>query len=283
MEVELGSLNVENISVSTHTYIAYTNLEDLDLESIFNEVKICDPLIHALYKKREKGFKKKKNSKNISKNFLNCISFTFNKNNKKVNLKVFRNGVVQLTGCKSFEHCKFGIVIFWDLIKTINCIENFNSLELFLVSVMRNVNFNLGFFVDREKLGKYIVERPATYKISPVIGGFIGMKFVIELESIDDMPVYKFKMNDKGLIEEEPILYKNFVNIIKLNNKNTKKNINIAIFQTGRVLISGIHEKYQIPIIEWFLKLIREVKNDIKTKDKKIFVLEKYLKPSNFD
>ena len=109
------------------------------------------------------------------------------------------------------------------------------------------------------------------------------MQFVIELESIDDMPVYKFKMNDKGLIEEEPILYKNFVNIIKLNNKNTKKNINIAIFQTGRVLISGIHEKYQIPIIEWFLKLIREVKNDIKTKDKKIFVLEKYLKPSNFD
>ena len=268
-------MEVEDISVSTHTYIAYTNLKGLNLEAIFNEVKICDPLIHVLYRKREKGFKKKKNPKSTSKNFLNCISFTFNKNNKKVNLKVFRNGVVQFTGCKSFEHCKFGIIIFWDIIKNISCID---SLELFLVSVMRNVNFNLGFFVDREKLGKYIVERPPKYKIYPVIGGFIGMRFVIELESIDDMPVYKFKMNDKGLIEEEPILYENFI-----NNKNTKKNINVAIFQTGRVLISGIHEKYQNPIIEWFLKLIKEVKDDIKIKDKKIFSLEKYLKPQNFE
>ena len=130
---------------------------------------------------------------------------------------------------------------------------------------MRNVNFNLGFFVDREKLGKYILESQSGYKISPVIGGFIGMRFIIELESIDDMPVYKFKINDEGLIEEEPILYEKF------NNKNAKKKINIVIFQTGRVLISGIHEKYQNPVIEWFLKLIKEVKDDIKIKEKKLF------------
>ena len=142
---------------------------------------------------------------------------------------------------------------------------------------MRNVNFNLGFFVDREKLGKYILESQSGYKISPVIGGFIGMRFIIELESIDDMPVYKFKINDEGLIEEEPILYEKF------NNKNSKKKINIVIFQTGRVLISGIHEKYQNPVIEWFLKLIDEVKDDIKIKEKKIISLENYLKPQNFE
>ena len=258
------------VSVSTHTYIAYTNLEDLNLESIFNEVKICDTLIHVLYRKREKGFKKRKKNP-TSKNFLNCISFTFIKNNKKVNLKVFKNGVVQFTGCKSLEHCKFGIIIFWDIIKNIIV-----SLELFLVSVMRNVNFNLGFFVDREKLGKYILERPSGYKISPVIGGFIGMRFIIELESIDDMPVYKFKINDEGLIEEEPILYEKF------NNKNAKKKINIVIFQTGRVLISGIHEKYQNPVIEWFLKLMKEVKDDIKIKEKKNYFLRKIFKTPKF-
>ena len=176
-------------------------------------------------------------------------------------------------------------MLFWDLIKGISCVKDFNCLELFLVSVMRNVNFNLGFLVDREKLGKYIIERQSKYKISPVIGGFIGMQFVVELESIDDMPVYKFKVENNGeLVEEEPISYKDFTSIIKLNNhKNTKKNINIAIFQTGRVLISGIHEKYQNPLVEWFLNLIKEIKNDIKTKDKYIFSLEKYLKPPNFD
>ena len=147
---------------------------------------------------------------------------------------------------------------------------------------MRNVNFNLGFLVDREKLGKYIILRRSNYKISPVIGGFIGMQFVVELESIDDMPVYKFEIKKDGeLIEKESILYKEFTDIIKVNN--TKKNISITIFQTGRVLISGIHEKYQNPLIEWFLNLIKEIKTDIKTKDKHIFSLEKYLKPPNFD
>ena len=146
---------------------------------------------------------------------------------------------------------------------------------------MRNVNFNLGFLVDREKLGKYIIERQSNYKISPVIGGFIGMQFVVDLESIDDMPVYKFEIKKDGeLIEKESISYKEFTDIIKVNN--TKKNISIAIFQTGRVLISGIHEKYQNPFIEWFLNLIKEIKTDIKTKDKHIFSLEKYLKPPNF-
>ena len=116
-------------------------------------------------------------------------------------------------------------MLFWDLIKSISCVKNFNYLELFLVSVMRNVNFNLGFLVDREKLGKYIIEGQSKYKISPVIGGFIGMQFVVELESIDDMPVYKFKVENNGeLVEEEPISYKDFTSIIKLNNhKNAKK------------------------------------------------------------
>ena len=50
----LNNLSINDISVSTHTFIAYTNLEDLDLESIFDEVKICNFLIHVLYKKKRK-------------------------------------------------------------------------------------------------------------------------------------------------------------------------------------------------------------------------------------
>ena len=50
----LNNLSINDISVSTHTFIAYTNLEDLDLESIFDEVKICNCLIHVLYKKKRK-------------------------------------------------------------------------------------------------------------------------------------------------------------------------------------------------------------------------------------
>ena len=64
-------------------------------------------------------------------------------------------------------------------------------------------------------------------------------------------------------------------------SKSSKKYITKAVFQTGRVLFSGIHEKYQIPLIEWFLNLIHEVKNDVKSIDTgNNFSLSKYLKPT---
>ena len=150
---------MNDISVSTHTFIAYTNLNDLDLDCMFDEIEIGNFLTHILYKKREKVIKKRKKPRANTKNFLNCVSFTFNMNDKKVNLKLFRNGVIQLTGCKNVDHCKLGLVLFWDIIKNVNSCLKFDHLESYLVSVMRNVDFNLGFLVDREKLVKHIIEQ----------------------------------------------------------------------------------------------------------------------------
>ena len=258
---------MNDISVSTHTFIAYTNLNDLDLECMFDEIEIGNFLTHILYKKREKGYKKGKKPRVNTKKFLNCVSFTFNKNDKKVNLKLFRNGVIQLTGCKNFDHCKLGLVLFWDIIKNINSCLRFDHLESYLVSVKRNVNFNLGFLVDSKKLGNYIIKKVGHYKITPIIGGFIGLQFIVAIDSIDEMPVYKIKIEKDGTLKQDDILYKDFLKINKQSNKSLKKSINITIFQTGRVLFSGIHEKYQSPLIEWFLNLVHEVKDDIKTID----------------
>ena len=54
----------------------------------------------------------------------------------------------------------------------------------------------------------------------------------------------------------------------------------IAIFQTGRILFSGIHEDYKTPLIKWFLNLVHEVKDDIETINNSSFSLVKYLRPS---
>ena len=268
---------MNDISISTHTFLVHTNLSNINLEDVFNKVDINNYLVHISYKNIEKGFKKKrKQPKKQPKNFLNCISFTFIKDTRKINIKLFNTGVTQLTGCKHIEHCKLGIILFWDSIKDIDMFNGFSFLDLFFVSVMRNINFNLGFQISREKLGKYMLEKPGKYKIIPIMGGFIGLQFVIELESIDDMPVYKFILNrDNVMTEQQPILYKDFT-----NKEINRKRINISIFQTGRVLISGIHEMYQTPIIEWILDLVKNIKDDIIVKEEeKIISLEEYLKP----
>ena len=49
--------------VSTHTLIAYTNINKLDLDSLFDEINVDEDLVHVLYRKREKGEKKKEKGK----------------------------------------------------------------------------------------------------------------------------------------------------------------------------------------------------------------------------
>ena len=66
---------LEDVYVSTHTFIAYTNINDLNLDTIFDEIEINNFLTHMLYKTREKGFKKEKKPRNSVKHFLNCIFF----------------------------------------------------------------------------------------------------------------------------------------------------------------------------------------------------------------
>ena len=208
---DIPQITLDDVSVATHTFIAYTNINELDLDLMFDEIDINNFLTHMLYKKKEKGFKIGKKP-NYTKIFLNCISLTFNKTEKKVNLKLFRNGVIQLTGCKNFYHCKLGLSLFWDIIKNINWCSKFEYLEAYLVSVMRNVNFNLGFLVDREKLGQYVIKKAGDRKITPLIGGFMGMQFLVEIDSIDDMPVHKIRIEKNGdLIEENSIPYVKFM------------------------------------------------------------------------
>ena len=143
---------------------------------------------------------------------------------------------------------------------------------------MRNINFNLGFSIDREKLGNYIVNNSNNYVISRVVGGFMD-RFVIPVESIKDMPVYRLKIENEEDIEEgETVKYEEFSNS---KNKAPKKYITITIFQTGRVLFSGPHEKYQDPVIDWFFSLVEKIVDDIKVSRDDCFTLKDYLKPKS--
>ena len=277
--------------VSTHTLIAYTNINELDLDSLFDEINVDEDLVHVLYRKREKGEKKKRKVKPNPKNFLNCISLTFRSSCKKVNLKLFKNGVIQLTGCKGVDDSKSALLSFWKVVRETTLRHRFDYLECYLVSVMRNINFNLGFSIDREKLGNYVVNNSNNYVISQVVGGFIGMRFVILVDSIEDMPVYRIKIeNEKDIEEGETVKYEEFLDGIKdsahfsnpnsgAKNKASKKYITVTIFQTGRVLFSGPHEKYQDPVIDWFFLLVEKIVDDIKVSRNDFFTLKDYLKP----
>ena len=60
---------LDDVYVSTHTFIAYTNINDLNLDTMFDEIEINNFLTHMLYKTRKKNLKKKRNREIVLKIF----------------------------------------------------------------------------------------------------------------------------------------------------------------------------------------------------------------------
>ena len=108
-----------------------------------------------LKKKKEKN----KNSKKKGNFFRNSVTIVMIIDGKRINYKVSKNGKFQMTGCKYDEQAKKCIQYIWKYIqKSTNVYSlsnNDKQLEVMFVPAMRNIDFSLGFLVDREKLDAY--------------------------------------------------------------------------------------------------------------------------------
>lgn len=296
------------IKVSTQTFIIHSNLDSVNLSSIQETIPLdvayedideedeeCGiefpRIITVSYKGQDRG-KPKKRKKVLSteegKNFLNCVSFTVQVDPKKnINVKLFNNGVFQLTGCKYYAHAQKALVAVWKAIqKTVDVFQykqgtgfSDSYMEAYVVSAMRNVDFRLGFEIDREALGTHIINN-TVYKIVPIIQGFMGVQLSIPIESVADMIIHKISfppdLDEEEEFLDEKVRYDAFWEIKPTEKVKAQKGkaITIAVFQTGKVLISGIDEMYQEPVFQWFIKEIKSIQDliMIKKDDPKTFV-----------
>lgn len=295
------------IKVSTQTFIIHSNLDSINLSSLQEKIPldvayedISDDeeecgiefprIITVSYKGKDRG-KPKKRKKIVTtegKNFLNCVSFTVQIDpNKNINVKLFNNGVFQLTGCKSYSHAQKALVTVWKAIQKTPTVFQYKQgtrfpdsyMECYVVSAMRNVDFRLGFEIDREALGAHI-NNNTDYKIVPIIQGFMGVQLSIPIKSVSDMIIHKISfppdLGDEIEFLDEKMRYDAFWEI-KPTEKikaQKEKSITIAVFQTGKVLISGIDEMYQEPVFQWFIKEIKSIQDSImiKKEEPKTFV-----------
>ena len=295
------------VKVSTQTFIIHSNLDDIQLMSVYDTLKMdvayedldddeefveFPRIITLSYKGVDKGKPKKRKNKVVvskkGKNFLNCISFTVQIEPKKaVNVKLFNNGVFQLTGCKCYEHAKKTFLKVWSAMQNTPCVFEFKKegffsnayMEAYVVSAMRNVDFRLGFEIDRERLGNYIIHN-TQYNIVPIIQGFMGVQMSIPIESVADMSVHKISfppdIRDDEVFLEETLRYDQFWKIKPKEEEKAMKGkaVTVAVFQTGKVLISGIDEIYQKPVFQWFIKEMDAIQDlvMIKKEEPKTFV-----------
>lgn len=168
---------------------------------------------------------KRKNNKNkkARKTFYNQTTVII-KTDKYTNVKIFKNGSIQMTGCKNIENFAEVLEILCKELMKVKAVLNpdLNKIEVkpFLTNPgnlglskitnfnirMINSNFNVGFKIDRERLYLLLLKQNVECRYEPCVHACVNMKY---------------------------------------NYSDTEK-ISIFIFESGSIIITGAKNKDHI-------------------------------------
>ena len=180
---------------------------------------------------------------------------------KLLSVKLFRNGSTQVTGCKTIEHVKFSM----NTIYTLLALEHVQELNV--VSIMNNINFSIGFKIDREKLGNYLAEQGVN--VPPITTGYMGIK--IRLDSLvekQNLMIPRFVWEKAtGFTNLNPISYLDFFahDEKKIGKKLT---VCVGIFQNGKILMTCVDDLTTQVMFDHVRKLLTDARPHIEMQER---------------
>ncbi|AEX61565.1 TATA-box-binding protein-like protein [Megavirus courdo11] len=178
-----------------------------------------------------------------------------------INIKVFKNGSLQMTGCKDMDDFYNVTLTLVKILKKgrlmknkkgeqvkINYIDDIDKIGIYDIKIrMINSNFKLNYKIDREKLANILKKYHGKHSKDKEIG-FVEYKF-------------------------QPMGGHSCVNI-KYNHENGNKT-SIFVFQTGAVIITGAKTFDQIIIAYNFIhKILNKYYDRIKIVDLEEIVVQ---------
>lgn len=253
----------DSYKISTQTFVVYAEYKNnnFDLDTAFNEVELHTAILGAKYGFDRKGDLEKSGTR--SKNYLKCMTLSVFSVDKRMSVKIFKNGSIQITGCKNVEH----VLSCVDTIYTLFRFENVD--EIYLVSVMMNANFEGSFRINREKLGYYLIEKRGM-NIPPFSIGCMGIKIKIPVFSGSQLKIPKYSWcKRKGFSELGCVSYSDyFSNDPKKRDKTFSACV--GIFTNGKVLVSSVNRDAIDVAHEWVNELFSESRDEIEIKPKPV-------------
>jgi TATA-box binding protein (TBP) (component of TFIID and TFIIIB) len=291
--------NFENIEVSTKTIIAITNW-NLNIDKIFDILPTTeyivvpkkrgrkkkedkeDPngilqdgsIITIKYKDRLKGVDlKNKKTKTKCGSFRNSITVVMMINNKKINFKISKNGKFQLTGCKNDEYAEKCVKFIWNYIQERqdkNDIIDIKSIpEITFMTVMTNIDFNVGFTINRENLDKYINSNTEYNSLLETSFGYTGVNIKIPMKRPPEMVLKKLIWKNNNW-ENDNISYSNYLTTLEEKDRMKEVNKNryntFLVFHSGNVIMSSMHIDYMKDTYNKFINIIKECRPQIEEK-----------------
>ena len=232
---------MDNLRISTITALSGfdTNIE---LKLLYDNIEIDDKIkfiqwgvdntkgITNKVKKRPRKNKKKKNV------FYNQLTIHYYLN-KVINVKIFNNGKIQMTGLKEIEQGKRVVESIHKLIKNINnkikdnkIIDNENFIMNKYQIVLINSDFDVKYSINRDILHRHIVNMNIFSSYEPLIYPGVNIKYFYNNSYTDGICKCSNICIGKGN---------------SIGDGNCKR-ITIAVFKSGKIIITGANTYDQL-------------------------------------
>ena len=244
---------MENLRISTMTAISTFN-SHINLDNLFKAI-VIDDLIkfaqHGSYGHKgshDKLNKKKRKAKKIT-TFFNQVTLHINYD-KIVNVKLFNNGKIQMTGLKYADHANNIINILIPYLKKLDIKSSdkiFDTDEEIQYSdtktVLINSDFDVGFKVKRDVLHREIINYGMFSSYEPCIYPGVNIKYYYN-SSKTGICTCSGICNGKG------------------DGINTCKKVTIAVFNSGKIIITGANSCDQLLTAYKFINNFINYKKD---------------------
>jgi len=222
---------MDNLRISTITAIGRLFTNTITLNNIYEHLDVDDVIRYVKYSKEDKGVdpkkeknKKRKNQK-LKKDFFNQMTIHvydgIKKNDGYVNVKIFNNGKIQMTGTIRIDQGYNILNILHDKLSNLEIIQLISKDELDIDIALINSDFNYGQQINRDRLYDHLVHMDmfATFESCIYPGVKIGY--------------YYKKDNKTGICNCD----------IPCNGKgdgiDTCRRVTIAAFHSGNIIITG--------------------------------------------
>lgn len=233
---------MDNLNISVITAVSQIS-SNINLNEVYEKTPIDNYVTFIEYglDKPVKGYSEKLNKKKrknkVKKTFYNQLTLHVNQG-KIINVKLFNNGKIQLTGLKYMEQ---GEELLNKLINYFIELEILNKGSKIIKYriVMVNSDFDLcevvdgidhNYEINREELHRSVSNIGLYSSFEPCIYPGVNMKYFINTNTNDGLCKCNSVCDGKGLA----------------NGDGDCKKITIAVFKSGKTIITGGQNKEQI-------------------------------------
>ena len=287
--------NYDDIKVSTKTFIVMTNIT-IDTQKLFDYLPITNYIIIPKKRGRKKkvtpedpnkdiknssiitlrmgdqirgvSLKKKKKGKKTC--FRNSLTVVIKIDGKLINSKISRNGKFQITGAKFSSQAETLVKYIWEYIKDTKDIFELKDkhFKATFIPAMRNIDFTLGFNVDRENLdvefnsGKY----ENFHSLLETTIGYTGVNVKrLITKSIKDLQLKQLIYGKKRWKKTKHVPYEYYLST--MSEKEQKKKLEkdryntFLVFQSGKVIMSSMCSAFGKDDYYAFIDIIKNNRN----------------------